>query len=247
MSQWLTSEVLDNVRLDGRLTSLLFENPGIQYLPGQFVRVGLPDQDDVLARPYSLVSHPDDARLEIFFNQVEDGPLSPRLFDLEAGDPIYVSSLPSGFLTLQEVPEAEHLWLFATGTGVGPFVSILKDENTWQRFSKVLLVYSVKTAAELAYSDLMESLLRQHTGVFQYQPVVTREDSPNALRQRIPQLIESGALESACGVELSTEHSHFLMCGNQAMIEDVSELLKNRGFRKHRRRNPGHFSTEKYF
>ena len=247
MSQWLTSEVVANARLDERLTSLSFKNPGINYLPGQFVRVGLTDGDDILARPYSLVSHPGDATLEIFFNQVEEGPLSPRLFELQAGDPLFVSSLPSGFLTLQEVPEAEHLWLFATGTGVGPFISILKDDTTWQRFSQVVLVYSVKTVGELAYTGLLESLLEEHAGVFRYQPVVTREDNPVALRQRIPLLIESGELESACGVELSTELSHFLMCGNQAMIEDVSEVLKQRGFRKHRRRNPGHFSTEKYF
>ncbi len=247
MAQWLTSEVLENKYIDNRLTSLTVQNPGIDYIPGQFVRLGLPDGDEVMARPYSLVSHPAEQTLEIFFNRVDEGPLSPRLFALKSGDPILVSSLPSGFLTLDEVPQAEHLWLFATGTGVGPFLSIVKDPSTWQRFTRVALVYSVKTAGELAYTDLIEQLLSDHADIFAFQPVVTREDHPSALRPRIPQTLRSGQLESALGFELDTELSHCLMCGNQAMIEDVSEVLKERGFRKHRRRNPGHFSTEKYF
>ena len=115
MANWLEGKVVDNRRLNDYLTSLIIEVELDGYEAGQFVRVGLPDSEDVLARPYSLVNTPGEPHLEVYFNIVEEGPLSPRLFALGPGDDVLVSDNPSGFLTVSEVPACPHLWMVATG------------------------------------------------------------------------------------------------------------------------------------
>jgi ferredoxin--NADP+ reductase len=155
MANWLEGKVVDNRRLNDYLTSLIIEVDLNGYEAGQFVRIGLRDGDDVLARPYSLVNSPAEQHLEVYFNIVEEGPLSPRLFALRSGDEVLVSDRPSGFLTISEVPEAPHLWMVATGTGIGPFLAILKSNDVWDKFDKVILCYSVSYAEELAYTDLI--------------------------------------------------------------------------------------------
>ena len=127
MASWLDGKVVDNRRLNEYLTALIIDGELGGYEAGQFVRIGLPDGDNVLARPYSLVNTPQETHLEVYFNVVEEGPLSPRLFDLQAGDDVLVSDNPSGFLTVSEIPECKHLWMVATGTGIGPFLAILKS------------------------------------------------------------------------------------------------------------------------
>ena len=246
MAVWSPGRVVDNRRVNRRLTSLIIDAETGPFEPGQFVRVGLPDGDDVLARAYSLVNTPAEPYLEVFFNLVEEGPLSPRLFALEPGDEVLVSANPSGFLTLDEVPDCAHLWMMATGTGVGPFLSILKSETVWRRFSRVLLCYSVRSADELAYTDLIAELGGKHPDQFTFVPIVTREAVDGALGQRLPALLRDGSLEARAGLEISAEDSHIMMCGSQAMIAEVGAALGERGMRKHLRRKPGHFISEKY-
>ena len=246
MSNWLNGKVVENRRLNDYLTSLIIDVDLGAYEAGQFVRIGLPDGDDVLARPYSLVNTPQEPRLEVYFNIVEEGPLSPRLFDLQAGDDILVSDNPSGFLTVSEVPACAHLWMIATGTGIGPFLAILKSDAVWDKFDKVVLCYSVSYAAELAYQDLVESLQRDHGDRFRYVPIVTREAHQGTLGKRVPLVMRDGSLERFAGLAISAADSHVMMCGSSNMITDVSAELGERGMKKHRRRDPGHFTTEKY-
>ena len=246
MAKWLNGKVVANNRWNERLTSLKFEAPLENFESGQFVRVGLEIDGDVVARPYSLVNTPDESALEIYFNIVTEGPLSPRLFELETGDDIMVAIKPAGFLTISEVPESKNLWMLATGTAVGPFLSILKGEAVWQKFEQVTLCYSVRTQEELAYAAEISQIAAQRNTQFCFIPIITREDAPNALRERIPQAINNGNLELRAKASLSAEDSHVMMCGSSDMITEVSAVLESRGMRKHRRREPGHFTTEKY-
>ena len=246
MANWLNGKVIENRRLNDYLASLIIDVDLGAYEAGQFVRIGLPDGDDVLARPYSLVNTPQESCLEVYFNIVEEGPLSPRLFQLEAGDDILVSDNPSGFLTVSEVPACAHLWMIATGTGIGPFLAILKSGAVWDKFENVVLCYSVSYAAELAYQDLIETLRQQHGDQFRYVPIVTREAHPGALDKRVPLAMSDGSLERLAGLEISAADSHVMMCGSSHMITDVSAALGERGMKRHRRRDPGHFTTEKY-
>jgi ferredoxin--NADP+ reductase len=246
MANWLTGKVVENRHLNDYLTSLIIEVDLGGYEAGQFVRIGVRDGDEVIARPYSLVNTPEEKYLEVYFNIVEEGPLSPRLFALKAGDEVLVSDRPSGFLTVSEIPEAAHLWLIATGTGIGPFLAILKSAAVWQKFTTAVLCYSVSYAEELAYRDLIAELKQIHGDQFRFVPIVTREVFPGGLGHRVPTLLQDGSLEQFTGFVINADNSHVMMCGSTEMIIDVSAALVARGMQKHRRRDPGHFTSEKY-
>ena len=246
MAKWLDGKVIANTRWNERLTSLKFNAPLENFESGQFVRVGLEIDGDVVARPYSLVNTPDEPDLEIYFNIVPEGPLSPKLFELETGDDIMVATRPAGFLTISEVPESNNLWMLATGTAIGPFLSILKGEAVWQKFEQVTLCYSVRTLEELVYAENIKQIVEQRNSQFCFIPIITREDVPDALRERIPQAINNGTLESRANASLSADDSHVMICGSTELITEVSAELDSRGMRKHRRREPGHYTTEKY-
>jgi len=145
------------------------------------------------------------------------------------------------------VPPGEHLWLLATGTALGPFLSILDTEAPWQRFERVVLVHAVRRVEELNYQERIQSLLAHYARQFVFIPVVSREDTDFALGGRIPAAIEDGRLEARAGVRLAAESSRLMVCGNPAMVADTVTALQARGLRKHRRRDPGHISVENYW
>jgi len=246
MSKWLNATVIDNRRWTSDLTSLKIEADLGQFNAGQFVRIGLEIDGEIVARPYSLVNAPSEAALEILFNIVPEGPLSPRLFELQPGDDVLVANNPAGFLTVGEVPEVSNLWMMATGTAIGPFLSILKGTEAWQRFEHVILTYSVRNSEEQAYAEQISALVEAHSQQLCFIPIITREQIPDTLSMRIPQAITDGELEKRAGVSLAADNSHVMLCGSTDMIRDVSEVLEARGMRKHRRREPGHYTSEKY-
>ncbi len=159
---------------------------------------------------------------------------------------------PYGYLTLERFTGGRDLWLLSTGTGLAPFLSMLQEPDVWQRYERIVLVYSVREAKDLAYQEMIKGLaeLEYLEGVAQkliYIPVVTREDHPGALRGRITTLIESGELEKAAGLELSTEHSRILICGNPEMVDDTRAVLKARDFQLALTRRPGQIAVENYW
>lgn len=246
MTDWLEGKIIERKQWTDDLFSLRFEADIGTFKAGQFVRIGLDIDGERVGRPYSLVNAPHEPIFEIYFNVVKGGPLSPRLANLNAGDTLWVSKTANGFLVLDEVPEARHLWLLATGTGIGPFLSIIKTEAPWSRFEKVILGHSTGYASELTYRDTIEAACAAHKGTLEYVQLVTRETAAGALTQRIPNTIESGDLEQRTGIKLAPESSHVMLCGNSAMITDVTEMLSKRAMQRHRRREPGHITTEKY-
>ncbi len=246
MAEWLTGKIIEKIQWNERLFSLRIQSELKDFVPGQFVRVALDINGERVARPYSLVNGPVDDLLEIYFNIVLEGPLSTRLAELEVGDEVFISDKANGFLTVNEVPECKHLWMLATGTGVGPFLSVLKSESTWQRFEKIILGYSVRDVSELSYQQQIATIEKQYAEQFSFVPFITRNKVEGAMNQRIPATIEDGSLEKRTGLVINESDSHIMMCGNSAMINDVTECLVKRGLRKHRRREPGHITTEKY-
>jgi ferredoxin--NADP+ reductase len=246
MAKWLNGTVLENRRWTDDLTSLKIDADLGAFNAGQFVRVGLEIDGEIVARPYSLANSPAEPELEILFNIVTDGPLSPRLFELQQGDEVLVATNPAGFLTVNEVPDVANLWMMATGTAIGPYLSILKGDEVWHRFERVILTYSARTTEELAYAEQIAKLVKSHSKQLCFIPIITREDIADTLRVRIPEAITNGELEIRAGVSMSADNSHVMMCGNSDMIRDVSAVLEGRNMRKHRRREPGHFTSEKY-
>jgi len=152
-----------------------------------------------------------------------------------------------GFMVLDEVPSARDLWLIATGTGIGPFLSMLSCNKVWQRYQRVILVYAVRTLAELSYQEKIAQLLAQHGSQLSYVPFISREASEFALSGRIPQAIADGRLEAQAGASIEPSHSQLVLCGNPQMIQDTMTELANRGLKKHRRKEPGQITVESYW
>ncbi len=245
---WIEGRVIERIDWTEDHHSLRVAADIGPFRAGQFTRLALDIDGERVARPYSLVNPPGEAVAEFYFNVVRGGPLSPRLARLAAGDRLWLARPPSGFLTLEEVPEAEDLWLVATGTGIGPFLSILATDTPWQRFRHIVLLYGVRTWRELAYRERIEALVAAHPGQLQFLPHVTREVPQYGIHGRIPAALESGELEARTGLSIAPERSQFLLCGNQGMIDAVSAWLKaERGLRKNLRRAPGHITVEKYW
>ncbi len=241
MSGWLTGRVLENRHWTETLFSLRVEGAQPRFQAGQFVRIALDIEGERVARAFSFVNAPDDPLLEFYGVVVPEGPLSPRLARLRAGDALFVAPNPAGFLILSEVPDAETLWLVSTGTGLAPFLSILRTDTPWRRFRNVVVVHAVRRANELTYRDVIAKTPAR------YVSMVSREAAPGALAGRIPAAIADGRLEAAAGVAFTPGNSHVMLCGNPDMLKDTQAVLVARGMRKHRRRAPGHITVESFW
>lgn len=239
--KWLSGQVVENRHWTDALFSLRVEGAPVSFQAGQFVRIALDIEGQRVARAFSFVNPPQDPVLEFYGIVVPEGPLSPRLAKLRAGDSLYVAGNPAGFLVLSEVPDAETLWLIATGTGLAPFLSLLRTETPWQRFKNVVVVHAVRHAKELVYRDLIRKTRAR------YVSFVSREAATGALAGRIPAAITDGRLEKAAGVALTPDTSHVMLCGNPQMLKDATAALLARGMRKHRRRAPGHITVESFW
>jgi len=239
--KWLAGRVIENRHWTEALFSLRVERAPLSFQAGQFVRIALDINGERVARAFSFVNPPDDPVLEFYGVLVPQGPLSPRLAQLAPGDTLYVAHNPAGFLVLSEVPDAETLWLIATGTGLAPFLAILRTETPWKRFRNVVLVHATRYARELTYQELIRGTTAR------YVSFVSREHAPGSLAGRIPAAIADGRLEQAAGIKLAPETSHVMLCGNPQMLRDATAALIARGMRKHRRRARGHITVESFW
>ena len=246
MSRWIEGTVAAQKRWTERLFSLKVE-ADISFEAGQFAKLALAAGDEMVARPYSFVNAPDERPHEFYYVTLPEGPLTQRLCKLDAGDKIYLAPRPAGFLALSEVPDGQNLWMISTGTGIGPFLSILKTEAPWRRFKQVVLVHAVRRAEELTHRESIEELMRGHREQMRTASFVSRETAAGALPGRIPAALEEGRLEAETGVVLSAATSQVMICGNPEMVTDVSAALARRGMKKHRRREPGHITVENYW
>lgn len=217
------------------------------FIAGQFTKLGLPVGDTFIERPYSYVNAPDTMPLEFYFITVPDGPLTHEMIKLQAGNPLWVMRKASGFLTLNEVPDARDLWLLSTGTAIGPFLSMLHTAEPWERFERVVLVHAVRYARELSFADSIAALLSRHGGRFHFIPFVSREPTGFALPGRITTALANRQLEARAETEISPEHSQVMICGNPEMVKETSALLNARGLQRNRRREPGHITVENYW
>ena len=228
-------------------------DPGFRFRPGQFARLGVRKASgSIIWRAYSMVSAPHDEFLEFFSIVVPGGEFTSELSRLQVGDELLVERLPFGFLTIDRFVDGRDLWLLASGTGLAPFLSILQDPEVWQRFARIVLVYSARSRQELAYQALIQGLqqrdyLQGYTGQLVYLPLVTREQVPGTLHGRVTTLLANGELERAAGFALEPEHGRVMLCGNPQMIDDCRALLKARDMQLSLIRRPGQVAVENYW
>lgn len=225
----------------------------LRFLNGHFTMIGLECDGKPVMRAYSIASANYEDHLEFLSIKVEDGPLTSRLQHLKPGDMLIVGRKPTGTLVTDYLLPGRRLYLLSTGTGLAPFLSIVRDPETYERFEKVIVVHGVRHANELAYHDyLTDELIRDEnigdliSGKFTYYPTVTREAFRN--RGRITALMENGKLFSDLGVPpLDRAHDRLMLCGGPAMLADLRHSLEVRGFHEGNTSVPGDFVIERAF
>lgn len=228
-------------------------DPSFRFLNGQFTMIGIEVEGKPLMRAYSMVSANYEETLEYLSIKVPNGPLTSRLMHIQPGDTLLVNSKAVGTLILQNVLAGKNLYLLSTGTGMAPFMSVIKDPETYERFEKVILVHGVRHVAELAYHEYLQNELpnneffgEQVKQQLIYYPTVTREPFRN--QGRITDLIEAGKLEADIGLPpMSREHDRVMICGSPEMLRDLKKMFEARGWDEGNMSTPGHFVIERAF
>lgn len=238
MSKLSTQTVLDVHHWNDSLFSFkVTRDAGLRFENGQFVMIGLEVDGRPLTRAYSIASPNYEEHLEFFSIKVQNGPLTSRLQHLKPGDPIVISKKPTGTLVLDDLNPGKHLYLLSTGTGLAPFMSVIQDPETYERFEKVVLLHGVRYVSELAYADFIEQELPQNEFFGEavrdkliYYPTVTREPFRN--QGRVTDLVENGKLFADIGLPpLDPAVDRAMICGSPAMLDDCCKMLDARGFK----------------
>lgn len=245
--KWVQGEVVSVKHWTESLYSIRISAPEVKFTAGQYTKISLNINNEEIARPYSFVNSPSEKFLEFYSVSVPNGPLSSELQRLENGDPINIGINGNGFLVLNEIPIVDNIWMLATGTAIGPYLSILKTKDSWNKFKNVILVHAVRYAKELTYQKTIKNLKEIYGDRLTYISYVSREKSESSLGGRIPKSITNGLLEKEAGIKMLPENTHIMLCGNPEMVKDTTIELKKIGLKKHRRNSPGHITTENYW
>ena len=255
MAAFITEKILSVHHWNDTLFSFTTtRDRALRFENGQFVMIGLEVDGRPLMRAYSIASPNYEETLEFLSIKVPDGPLTSRLQHLQPGDSLLVSRKPTGTLVLHDLHPGKHLYLFSTGTGLAPFMSVIRDLDVYDHFEKVVLIHGVRYVSELAYNHYITHELPQHEFLGEaisekliYYPTVTREPYRN--QGRLTTLIESGKLFEDIGLPpLDPAVDRVMICGSAAMLKDSRDLLDRRGFKVSKRiGEPGDYVIEHAF
>lgn len=254
MSAFHEEEVLSVHHWTERLFSFkTTRDRALRFSNGHFTMIGLEDGGKKLLRAYSIVSPNYEDHLEFLSIKVPDGPLTSKLQHIRPGDRIIVGRKPTGTLLIDYLLPGKRLYLLSTGTGLAPFMSVIRDPETYERFEQIVLVHGVREVEELAYHDYLIEHLPAHeflgdlvTSKLRYYPTVTREEFVHM--GRITELIESGKLFEDLGVPaLDPAVDRVMICGSPAMLKDLKAMLESRGFKEGNTSTPGDFVIERAF
>ncbi|GHD46492.1 ferredoxin--NADP+ reductase [Marinobacter persicus] len=227
-------------------------DPGFRFKNGHFVMIGLETDGKPLMRAYSIASANYEEELEFFSIKVPDGPLTSRLQKIQPGDEILLSKKPTGTLVMDHLLPGRNLWLISTGTGLAPFMSIIKDPEVYETYDKVILTHGVRYVSELAYQEEIEALPKNEyfgemvEGKLHYYPTVTREPFRN--EGRLTDAMKSGKITRDLGMpDFDIEQDRFMICGSPSMLKDTCSILNNMGFKEARGGDLGHYVIERAF
>jgi ferredoxin/flavodoxin---NADP+ reductase len=226
---------------------------GLRFKNGHFLMIGLEVEGKPLLRAYSVASANYEDHLEFYSIKVPNGPLTSRLQHLQPGDPVLVGKRPTGTLVLSTLRPGKRLYMLATGTGLAPFMSIIRDPETYEQFEHVTIAHGVRFASELGYAEYIRNELPKHEFFgeqvqqqLHYYPTVTREPFEN--NGRLTDLLEKGKLCTDLGLpDLDPEHDRVMICGSPSMLGDLVSLLEGRGFKEGSTHEPGDFTIERAF
>jgi ferredoxin--NADP+ reductase len=254
MSAFFEERVLSVHHWTDRLfTFTTTRDPSLRFSNGHFTMIGLRLNGKPLLRAYSIASPNYEEHLEFLSIKVEEGPLTSHLQHIQVGDTIIVGKKPTGTLLIDYLTPAKRLYLLSTGTGLAPFLSIIRDPETYEKFETVVVVHGVRQVDELAYHDLIVDHLPQHEFLgdmigqqLRYYPTVTRETYRNM--GRVTSLIENGKLFTDLALSpINPAEDRVMLCGSPGMLNDLKRMLEARGFVEGNTSTPGDFVIERAF
>lgn len=245
--QWISGQIVRKQIWSDGLFTLSVHCPGVAaFDPGQFLQVGFPQPEKHLHRPYSVAS-PHGDTLEFFIVRVDGGELTPKLWESREGVSIDVSAKATGSFTLKHVPESRCLWLIGTGTGLAPYVAMLRTNEVWSRFQKIVLVHGVRHASDLAYTEEFEKIEQERQSAFRFLQVTSRDQVHGKLSGRTTTKLQDGSLEAAADERISPEDTAVMLCGNPDMLNEMESLLADRGLKRQKPKQPGQIIVERYW
>jgi ferredoxin--NADP+ reductase len=238
---------------DKLFTFTTTRDPALRFANGHFTMIGLRVNNKPLLRAYSIVSANYEEHLEFLSIKVPNGPLTSKLQHIRVGDTVIVGKKPTGTLVIDYLTPGTRLYLLSTGTGLAPFMSIIRDPETYERFEQIVLVHGVRQVDELAYHDVLTEHLPAHevlgelvTSQLRYYPTVTRESYPTM--GRVTELMESGKMfEDLSLPSLDAANDRVMICGSPGMLRDIKHMLERRGFKEGNTSTPGDFVIERAF
>lgn len=248
MAEWVNAKVIKIKHWTDSLFSLIVHAPIEPFSAGQFTRLGVKINGEKIRRAYSYVNAPNDKNLEFYIVTIPKGTLSVFFHRLQPGDNIMIHKYASGFFVLDVIPKCETLWMLATGTAIGPYLSILEYGKNLDIFQNIVLIHAVRFAKDLSYLPKMLELKKRYQGKLRVHTVTSREKKENFLNGRLPALITDGTLEKTVNLDLNSDTSHVMLCGNPYMVHDTYHILKkDRGMSKNLKNTPGQVTIENYW
>ncbi|AAO27229.1 ferredoxin-NADP reductase [Buchnera aphidicola str. Bp (Baizongia pistaciae)] len=249
MNTWITAKIIKIKKWKNNLFSVIVNAPISPFTAGQFTKLGYQKKNGkIIQRAYSFVNAPHEKNLEFYMVLIKNGQLTTKLYNLNNTDHIQIKKKSYGFFTLNEIPTCKILWMFATGTGIGPYLSMLKYQKNTEKFQKIVLIHAVRYRHDLTYFNEINNLKNIYNKKLYTQFIISREKTNFSLSGRIPQLLKTEELEKHINLFIENNTSHVMLCGNPDMVKQTQNfLINNKNMKKHLRRKPGQISSENYW
>ncbi|QCI26968.1 ferredoxin--NADP(+) reductase [Buchnera aphidicola (Thelaxes californica)] len=249
MNNLIEATLIKKKFFSNNLFSVFFSAKIENFIPGQYNRIIFINQNsEKIQRAYSYVNSPKEKIIEFYVALIPNGIITPHLFSLLPQQKINIYQQSFGFFTLKNIPICKHLWMFATGTAIGPYLSILQGEKKINQFNKIILIHAVKFEKDLNYLKLMLKLQKKYNNKLQIITILSREKKDGSLFGRIPKLLTEKKIEKKVDLKINKKDSHIMLCGNPNMVKETTKILNSiYNLNIHTQRNAGQITIEHYW
>ncbi|WP_343184026.1 ferredoxin--NADP reductase [Buchnera aphidicola (Ceratovacuna keduensis)] len=250
MTDWIEANVIKIKKWKFPLFSIIINAKILPFIPGQFTKIAIFENEKKIQRAYSYVNSPKNKNLEFYIAYVKNGIITKKLYNLNPGNKIMISKKSFGFFTLKEIPKTKNIWMISTGTAIGPFLSILQNGGKEiKKFNRIILIHAVRYKNQFNYKKIIKKIKLKYNNNFLFQKIVSREKlGKNYLFGRIPELFNNNTIEKKINININNKNSHFMICGNPNMVKDTRKILiKKYKLKKNLRKKPGNITTENYW
>ncbi|CAL4324842.1 FAD-binding oxidoreductase [Buchnera aphidicola] len=250
MTKWVTAKIEKIKYWKKNLLNLVLQASIKKFVAGQFAKLLIKNSQNntKIQRAYSFVNPPSSKKIEFYITLIKHGKMSQQFKKINENTKILITQKSFGFFTLKEVPSYKNLWMFSTGTAIGPYFSILQEKQDIKRFSQLILIHSVRYFSDLKYLDVIKKLKKHYKKKLIVLITISREKKNGFLYGRIPHLILNDTIEKYTNIHMNNKNSHVMLCGNPNMVKDMFNILqKKKKMTKNLRQKPGNITRENYW